>query len=185
MTYSPENLAFQQMLSWLDDDKSVAAARYEAIRVRLVRAFKYRGCFDGESLADKVFDRVMNKSREFFETYQGAPEPYFYAVARNVVMEELRKPHPESLPKEITADGESEKNDAELHICLDRCLNMLDDESRQFILEYYNGDGAEKIEQRRTLANKMGTDVNSIRVRAFRLRAKLQKCVKDNFPNSN
>ena len=72
----------------------------------------------------------------------------------------------------------SEDNAFETRIeCLQRCLNELSPENRELIVQYYQGDKGAKIENRRKLGQRLGLPINSLRMRALRLREKLQDCV--------
>jgi hypothetical protein len=52
-------------------------------------------------------------------------------------------------------------------------------ENRKLLLDYYREEKRAKIEYRRQLAEQMGIAVNALRIRAYRIRASLQKCVED------
>ena len=47
----------------------------------------------------------------------------------------------------------------------------------QWITGYYQGDGATKIKQRKELAARWGLQLNALRIRACRVRAKLEACM--------
>jgi DNA-directed RNA polymerase specialized sigma24 family protein len=71
----------------------------------------------------------------------------------------------------------SEDTQAELRIeCLQHCLRDLSPENRELILQYYQGDKRAKIENRRQLSERLGLAINSLRMRALRLREQLQTC---------
>ncbi len=59
------------------------------------------------------------------------------------------------------------------------CLKDLPDENRQLILEYYQGEKGDKIRNRKKLMERLGIPVNTLRMRALRLRERLQVCVED------
>src|SRR5689334_25389834 len=83
-----------RLLAWLHPDCDKAARKYEEIRRRLIKMFESRGCTEAEVLTDDTFDRVARKVPEIAPTFDGEREPYFYAVARNVLHEWLRRPKP-------------------------------------------------------------------------------------------
>jgi DNA-directed RNA polymerase specialized sigma24 family protein len=74
---------------------------------------------------------------------------------------------------------QSPTDDEEALRCLEDCLEQLPPETRAFILDYYAGDGQDRITNRRRLADEMGTGLNALRNRALRLRANLQECVQE------
>lgn len=83
---------FDGLLAWLDPDRERAGVRYEEIRAELIRRFRQKGCRDPESLADDTVNRVAAKLPGIIDSYTGDPANYFYAVARYISMESLRRP---------------------------------------------------------------------------------------------
>ena len=168
---------FEKLLDWLDSDQIEAALKYEAIRTNLIRIFSSRGCLVPDELADDVFDRVAKKINEIIPSYEGEPALYFYGVARNVFREYTRKPKSQELPAVLTHTEinleEVEKRDR----CLTECLKIISTKQSDFIIEYYQKDGSEKIKYRKLLAEKLGVSQKALRVRAFRVRSVLQKCM--------
>jgi DNA-directed RNA polymerase specialized sigma24 family protein len=61
--------------------------------------------------------------------------------------------------------------------CLDECIAKLPADSRDLILDYYQEEKRAKIDFRRQIAQRMGTDVENLRVRVFRIRASIYKCM--------
>ena len=57
-------------------------------------------------------------------------------------------------------------------------MSRLPAENRSFILAYYAGDHAERIESRKRLASHLGIDAAALRNRALRLRGNLEICLK-------
>ena len=62
-------------------------------------------------------------------------------------------------------------------VCLRECLRDLSEENRELIIEYYQEEGRAKIEDRKTLAGKLGISLNALFSRAKRIRDKLEQCV--------
>jgi DNA-directed RNA polymerase specialized sigma24 family protein len=61
--------------------------------------------------------------------------------------------------------------------CLDRCLQQLKPEQRDLAIEYYRDAKRERIERRRSLADRLGITMNALGVRACRIRNALQTCM--------
>ena len=61
--------------------------------------------------------------------------------------------------------------------CLQQCLGTLSSENRELILQYYQGEKSEKIRNRKQLTSRLGVPLNTLRMRALRLRERLQGCV--------
>jgi RNA polymerase sigma factor (sigma-70 family) len=173
--WSPTQEAFNNLLAWLDKDRNRAGYRYEEIRRNLIRIFARRGCPIAEDLTDETINRVTEKAVEIAPSYVGDPGLYFYRVARNVYLEYVKK-QPNRLPIP-PSDPIKEKEDR-LN-CLDHCLENLDASSRDLILAYYSDEKRAKIDNRKELAARLGITINTVRMRAHRIKITLQECVGD------
>jgi RNA polymerase sigma factor (sigma-70 family) len=179
-TFEPEQ--FEKLLTWLNDDREAAGLKYQAIRERLVKIFHARGCHQADELADETIDRVAKKIDTIFDSYQGDPALYFYAVAKNVFLESVRAPKSTELTDNISVvespekDEDSETEDQH-YGCLDECLAELTPEQREFILGYYTDNKGAKVERRKKIATDLGISNKALRIRAFRIRESLRKCI--------
>lgn len=167
---------FKNLLRWLHPDQEKAIARYFTIRRGLVKMFEVRGCLDADELADEAIDRVIRKAESLVETYEGEPIAYFYGVAKNVFRESARKPKAEELPDNFAAAA-AEPDSGEQFECLDKCLAELSADDRRLIVGYYSFEKGDKAGTRRTMAESLGMTVNHLRIRAFRVRDVLHKCI--------
>ena len=158
------------------------------MRRRLVAYFDRKCCKTPDDLADETLNRVARRLEE--ENISGAEDPakYCYIVARFVFMEYLRSSRQEdalaselarSATEATTEFDQSQEEKDILLTCLEGCINSLDLEGRQIILGYYVGKEREKIENRRSLAQTLGITSNALSIRACRIRAKLEKCVRE------
>lgn len=166
---------FENLLGWLDNDRNKAGGKYEYIRHKLIKTFVARGSYQAEELADETIERVTRKSKYLRENYIGKPDLYFYAVARNVFLEWTRKPKVTTLSEKLSAQKNDNSEKEKYHGYLELSLQKLTPKQVKFILQYYKGDKDEKIENRQRLASDLGISVEATRVRAFRIRKKLQK----------
>ena len=170
---------FNRLLDYLDPDRDVAAGKYERIQRKLVKFFEYRGCTSPEELADATIDRVTRRLLEGEEIRAADPSAYFYGVARNVAREswsvEGTRPA-DQLPDRSETQEPVEAEDR--FRCLDQCLERLTPEARRLILEYYEGQGRHKIENRQRLATELQISQSALRLRAQRIREQLEKCVR-------
>ena len=152
------------------------------MRVKLVRYFEWRSCPLAEDLADETINRVARRINEGEKIFN--LPGYFSTVARLVFMEWLRERERASVSldeiPDVSADQpfEDEQREARLR-CLDHCLNKLAIESQTLILKYYLDERRAKIESRRQLAEALGIPLNALRIRAHRIRAVLETCVRD------
>jgi|SRR5689334_4067270 len=176
--------SFDEMLTWLDSSRDNAGRKYEEIRRSLVKIFAWRGCSDPESMADATINIVAQKAWQLLQTYEGNPQHYFYGVARNLIREYQDSRivfvafDDTDLPENSIVDDTDD--DAEIvDDCLNKCLETLEPSDRRVVLAYYERDGQEKIKLRKDLAEKLGIDANTLRVRMHRVRVSLGQCVDD------
>src|SRR5882762_1781579 len=164
---------FDRLLRWLDSDPEVAGATYEKIRWRLVAILASRGCTCPEELADETIDRVARRVVDIQHAYYGDKSIYFLGVMNNVHHEYLKRPTMARPPEAVDDVEIKEKT----HLCLDKCLDKLTANSRRMIERYYAADKQAKIDLRKQLAAESGVSLNTLRLRALRIREKLQACI--------
>jgi DNA-directed RNA polymerase specialized sigma24 family protein len=164
---------FDQLLSWLDPDPQRAGLTYEKIRRRLVSILASRGCASAEELADEIIDRVARRVVDIRNAYVGDQAIYFLGVLNNVHHEYLKRPMM-ARPPEPGDDNEAKEK---THQCLERCLDKLSNNSRQMIERYYAENKQAKIDLRKRIAKEFGISLNTLRLRALRIREKLQACI--------
>jgi RNA polymerase sigma factor (sigma-70 family) len=177
---------FNQLLAWLDADPVRAGEKYETIRRRLIVVFLNRRCEEAEDLADDTINRVAKKAGDLKDSYVGEPERYFYGVAKNVWMEYLRR---RSRRLHLLPPPVASRSELGPHLnCLDECLDKLDPDSRDLILSYYQEQKQAKISSHKEMGDKLRLKAGALRARAFRIRVKLEKCMREcleRAPESN
>ena len=163
--------SFDRFLAALDPDRERAGTKYEQLRARLIRFFASKGFFSAEELTDDVINRMIQK----IETVERIDDVnyYSYGVAKMVLMESMKK-QPQATPLRAVPDIAELESELE---CLDRCIGQLPSDEQKLILEYYQSSGRSKIEQKRRLAEEMQLSVNALRIRAYRIRQALEKCI--------
>ena len=183
--------AFEALLVSLDHNREHAGAKYEQIRHALITFFECRGSATPEDHADDTITRVARRLLEGQTIKVDKPASYFYGVARNVLKESwesrgrgpislesqpagtLGSPDPHRLQEQM-----SERQLKEQRLdCLERCLDQLSPNDRELIRTYYTGDNGIKIQTRRRLAENLGIPINALRIRALRIRERLEDCV--------
>jgi len=162
-----------RLLVWLDSDRERAGEIYEQIRWRLVAILAARGCPVPEELADETIDRVARRVSDIASNYSGDKILYFFGVLNNVHHEYLKKPPTPQPPPPIQLDENREAT----HECLERCLSRLPEDARKLIRDYYAEAKQAKIDLRKRLASELGVSINTLRLRALRIREGLQKCI--------
>ena len=162
------------MLAWLDEDSSRAGLKYEAIRRKLIIIFLNRHCDEAEDLADDTINRVARKVCELVKTYNGDPARYFYGVAKKIFSEHVRRiSRRRHVQPPVVSHSELEPRLK----CLDECLEQLDPQSRELILNYYREQKKAKIQSHKAMGEDLQINQGALRARTHRIRAKLQKCV--------
>ena len=167
--------AFQRLLAVLDEDQEKAAHAYEQLRRRTMGLLQWWGAPIADDLADRTLDRVARKLEEGAVIDEGALGAYVRGVARMVFYEWSREPrHQDVEPLQFPAPETTDQEPAAL-VCFDGCLASLDEGDRTLVLRYYD-DGKPK-EVRRELAAELGMTLTALRIRAHRLRDRLERCV--------
>jgi RNA polymerase sigma factor (sigma-70 family) len=170
--------AFDDFLGWLDTDRERAGKKYEEIRRKLIKVFVCRGCTVAEELADETINRVAKKVPTLKDNYVGDPTNYFYGVAHNVHLEYLRKKREAANAAPPPSPEPYDESELEYQ-CLEHCMEKLPPENRTLILQYYNEEKRAKIDYRKKLAERLGIELNALRIRAYRIRAELYECIRE------
>lgn len=173
--------AFDKLLTSLGEDRDTAGERYLEIRSNLIRFFQWRGTSFPEDHADETINRIAKRVSEKEEIRN--PASYYLGVARMLLLEINRERIREQqalteLPITLFESESSEEFDERIE-SLRNCLRHLSDENRQLILQYYHGEKGEKIDSRRRLSERLGISVNTLRMRALRIREELQRCAEN------
>ncbi|HEV2764423.1 MAG TPA: hypothetical protein VGV38_15700 [Pyrinomonadaceae bacterium] len=172
--------SFDRLLAWLSPERENAGQRYEEIRRSLIKIFTCRSCYEPEDLADETINRVADRLPEIEGSYTGDRALYFYGVANKVFLEYRRRPAPPSTPAEPVAPPCEPPEEAEHdYECLRRCVERLPADSRALVLQYYQEEKRAKIDNRAKLAERLGIGLNALRIRAYRIRAGLLRCVQE------
>lgn len=180
----PTKEQFDGLMAWLGSSAEDPGAKYETIRQSLVKLFVWNGYWDAEDLADETIDRVMRKVPEIAIEYSGDPALYFYGVARMMLKERRRQKtissESQSLESRLTTRSQQSDDTDEINRrfeCLEECIAKLPVDSRELILDYYQEVKRAKIDFRQQIARRMGMDIENLRVKVFRIRASIYKCM--------
>ena len=187
--------AFDKLLSQLDPDRERAGEVYEKIRQKLMKFFKWRGCSRAEEYADRAIDRAARRISEGAELRGKDPYLYFYGVALNVLREHWKNPQkewevlddlppaqgPYEYPGEARARAAARLEQERRLECLNRCVQALPPESLDLITQYHQGSEGLDKRRRKALAGALRIPLNALRIRAYRIRTGLEKCVEACF----
>lgn len=181
--------SFDKVLASLHPNRDRAAERYEIIRLKLITFFENRGCQIAEELADETMNRVAKRLEEGIAIYTGNPDSYFYGVARNVLKEYWARPRPVEAssndepchdPLKEEAIRKQEQRERVTLGCQKCCVEGLSRELRNIVIEYYREHpGVKMKKQREALAARLGMTPNALRIKACRIRDKLDECVRN------
>ena len=179
---------FASLLAWLDDGVESNGERYLDVRRRLAAYFDRRNRPAADDLADKTLTRVAITLAQDGAIATRPPARYCFAVAKYVLLEDLRRdrrlvPFDESRATDTGSNASpsvaAERDARERRLdCLDHCLQNLKAEQRELIVEYYAESRQMKIQRRRELAVRLGISMNALAIRAWRIREGLMACVR-------
>ena len=173
--------AFDKLLVAFDVDRETAGRKYLEIRNNLTRFFEWRGCSFPEDHADETINRIAKRvvEGEAILNHSG----YAMGVARLLLLEINKgRQREQSALAELGAAPDvyvPEDDDESRLTCLRSCLQTLSPDNRELIVQYYQGEKGEKIQNRKKLLDRLGIPVNTLRMRALRLRERLQACVEE------
>lgn len=178
--------SFAHLLKWIDEGTDSSGQKYLELRKLLVNYFDRKNCPSPDELADETLNRVARRLEEEGKIEIETPAKFCYITARFIFLESLRDKGNKSISideikaDKITVNDTSEEKELKekMLACLEKCVGALEETNRELIVKYYYGAERIKIENRRTLADKLGISSNALTVRACRIRDKLEICVK-------
>lgn len=145
-------------------------------RTRLITFFKSRRSWSPVDHADETIGRIACRIAEGVVIRD--LRSYAQQTARNVWSEAWRQAQAEGRSTTHTPVGQDAvPTNPDLERSVDYCMSLLSAEERYIIEEYYKGDKHQKIVQRQALAQRLGISVEVLRLRAFRIRSKLRRCI--------
>jgi DNA-directed RNA polymerase specialized sigma24 family protein len=107
-------------------------------------------------------------------------EAFTLTVARYIASEfhaRQKRLQRQASPPAPSVSGEEKAREEILLGYLDDCMETLPEADRDLITGYYEHQGGEKIKQKKKIASSLGVSTGGLRIRAFRLRKKLEECV--------
>jgi DNA-directed RNA polymerase specialized sigma24 family protein len=172
--------AFEKLLGALSSDRNEAGVQYEIVRRKLTRFFEWRKVEAADDYADETINRVARRIAEG-QVVENLGH-YFYGVARLVFLEAVKQQEhaavplddaPQNLQQIAPAPADPEPR----ILCFDRCLDSLPADNRRLIVNYYQEERRAKIELRQELADSLHIPLNALRIRAHRIRVRLEQCI--------
>ena len=180
------SILFEALLRQLSQGGERGEAVYEKLRARLITYLRLHLPAEADALADLTLDRMARR----IHGGTSIQNVYSYAlgVARMVVFEARARFSRERsgfeevayLQQTAMSEPDAEGPDPEAtDAALKGCLAQLGAAGSELILEYYVDSGANRIEARRQIAQRLGLSLNALRNRALRMRAALEACVRE------
>ena len=132
-------------------------------------------------MADETLNRVARM------IYEGATvqnlHSYLFGAARHLASErrkEQRQAQAAIAQLAEVAQSRPADDDTSQQSCLDcceACLANLPEQSRALIMAYYALEKRAKIDHHKRVAEELGVSLNSLRIRAHRIKLKLENCI--------
>jgi DNA-directed RNA polymerase specialized sigma24 family protein len=179
---APTHEDFERLFAFLDADPTRAAAKYDQIRLRLLKLFAWRGCTPAQEFADKAIERVIRRLAGGNERQATEPFQHFYGVAMNILRERAADtpatpdaPLPDDGP---TRPAEDAARSAEARRRLKALRGSLDELAppyRYLVLDYHRRHSSPTWLDE--LAQSHGVPASALRLRVHRLRSAVERSV--------
>ena len=174
------SVTFEKLLARLAPDREQAGAEYETLRRRLTKYFDLKGLRSPDSAADETLDRVASKIQAGEDVRDLIH--YAYGVAHWIFLERFRAEERERKAYDnlVQLRGGGGDQSAASHLqTLEICLEELPQPDRELLRAYYtDATRADCAQNRIDLAQRKGLSLNSVRLRVFRLRQTLARCIR-------
>ena len=172
--------SYSLLLQALSSDERTADLAYSKLRNSLVRFFDLKGDLDGERSADETLDRVSAKLSADVSIENLTK--YSFGVARLVFLENVRKVQSEEKALksyELENSRHTVDDEADGFSKMRDCFGQLARPDRELLYKYFADlHRSELDEERRKLADSLSVSQNNLRLRIFRLRRRLENCVR-------
>ena len=175
--WSSSSESLEKLLSFLDPNRERAGERYELLRERLIRIFERRGCNHPDEVADETFLRVESLLDQGKEVESKDREGFVIETGKHVLQEywDKRRIEPQAEPEGRPVSPTHDVREA----VFDLGLHQLPDRDRDLLSKYLGfgsvNQGIKPKIRRERLARQEGVGTPELRVRIFRIRAKLMK----------
>ena len=170
--------AFDLLLLALGPHRERAGEKYELLRWKLVKFFSWQASVHPSEAADEVLNVTARKLSEGEQIRNVSA--YCLAIARNLLIEEARERGRESIALHnplALSFAEHSMDRENLLECLEQSMEELPADDRKLLTIYYSAEKRAKIEARQALTRELGIPLNALRIRACRLRAKLEQAI--------
>ena len=172
--------SFAKLLDALSSDQSEAARAYTTLRSSIVRYFQIKGDSFPDEAADTVLDRVAEKLALGLKIDDLTK--YSFTVAKFVFLERMRSLKKEKLAADefyFRNDGRRDGKETDALRPFRECFESLPDDDQKVLTGYFADLPADRLfDFRQKLAEAHEGSLNYLRLRIFRLRKRLDDCVR-------
>lgn len=176
------NKSLQMLLEIRCSNQDEAGVAYNELRNSLVRFFQIKGDSDPDEAADLTLDRAALKIPKDtpIENLTG----YCFGVARFIFLERVRRT---KKLNDAAAEFYSKRNSSEIvqetddeFTVLRKCFEKLTNAEKLFLRDYFADLPFSELDKsRRQTCLENDITPNNLRLRVFRLRQRLENCVKN------
>lgn len=164
------------LLENLSSNPDEAAKAYTDLRNSLVRYFQIKGDFDADEAADATLDRVALKLSQ--NTKIENVTRYGFGVARLIFLERLRTAGKNKKAHDGFYD-EQKRDGADDYSFFRECFGKLEQKEKEILSDYFADMlFADLIIYRERISAKYDISLNNLRIKVFRLRKRLDDCLK-------
>ncbi len=172
--------SLKQLLTAFSTDPAAAGDAYQKLRESLRRYFEFKGDCAPETAADATLDRIARKISEGIEIADITK--YGFAAARLIYLERLRLEQKQTnAARQFYAASDARAGDEENDgfAPMRECFGELPEADRKMLQNYFADlPSAELSARRQFLIDEQQMTLNQMRLRIFRLRKRLQNCVR-------
>ncbi len=175
--------SFKLLLEYLDSDESAAAEKYLTLYSKITKIITWKRFpeSEAEAIADVVIDRIAGKIKQGEEIQN--INAYARTVLNYVLLEHGRKNKEDAVGDDLPEIAVLPETEIEPDLritCLRKCMKetVFGETDKRLIVGYYDREAGGKIkESRKNLAEELGLTMNNLKVKASRLRGRLEKCI--------
>lgn len=181
--FNQKDKSLQELIDFCSSKNGSVDFSYNELRETLVKFFRLKGDGDSETAADLTLDRIADKMTQGVEIDD--LKKYSIAVARFIFLERLnrakreRNAADEFYSKKTVGQTDDAETDEQMRRWRE-CFQTLPAEERHLLKNYFAElPFAELNERRSQICAEKKISLNNLRLKIFRLRQLLDKCVKN------
>lgn len=175
--------SLQKLIDFCSSNENPGGFSYNELRESLVKSFRLKADTDPETAADLALDRVAFKVTQSVKIEDLTK--YSIGVARFIFLERLKQNKHERLAADefysnrIVEETDTEETDVQLRKWRE-CFETLANDERELLRKYFAELSFSELNERRSqICSDRKISLNNLRLKIFRLRQRLEKCVKN------